>query len=92
MLGIFTLGLLVAVVVATVVARRSAWERDEDRAWPATWRDVLSRPRVDALVLVWIGTALGVLILDGPSVVGVAGLLVVIALMLPGAAVRGLRR
>lgn len=91
-LAVFLLGSLMIALVAAAVARRSAWGRDDDRAWPATWRDVVSRPRVDAPVLLWIGTALGVLILDGPSVVGTVGVLVVIALMLPGAALRILRR
>lgn len=91
-LSVFLLGSLVVALVAAAVARRSAWDRDDDRAWPTTWRDVASRPWVEVPVLLWIGTALGVLILDGPTVVGMVGVLVVIALMLPGAAFRALRR
>lgn len=79
-LGVFLLGSLTIVVVAGAVAR-SRGSRHGGDAREATWRDVTSLPPVDALVLVWIGTALGVLVLDGPSVPGAVGLLVVIAAM-----------
>lgn len=79
-LGVFLLGVLTAVVVAGAVARSSASRHGGD-AGEATWRDVTSRPRVDALVLLWFGAALGVLVLDGLSVLGAVGLLVVIAMV-----------
>lgn len=80
-LGVFLLGSLVLVVVAGAIARRRASRHDDGDAREATWRDVTSRPWVDALVLLWFGVGLGVLVLDGPSALGAAGLLAVIAAM-----------